>query len=287
MMPLISIKEVAFGYEDIPIFSNVTFDLQPGELCCLMGPNGCGKSTLLDCILGLHKSFMGEIMIHGKEVSTYKPSQLAKKISYVPQIHDRSFPYQVIQIILMGRSAHMGHFQTPNREDQVIALEALQSVGIAHLAERPYTQISGGEMQLVMLARALVQETPMIIMDEPTAHLDYKNELVFMETVAQLIENHGVSVLMATHSPNQAFYFENRKTKVKIALMDMGHLHQVGEPRDVLTEEAIEKIYHIESKILTDYSEETGTLRQIVPLKSKGAHFFVKDDVDWVQRRGR
>ncbi|MEG1583495.1 MAG: ABC transporter ATP-binding protein, partial [Anaerovorax sp.] len=94
MMPLISIKEVAFGYEDIPIFSNVTFDLQPGELCCLMGPNGCGKSTLLDCILGLHKSFMGEIMIHGKEVSTYKPSQLAKKISYVPQIHDRSFPYQ-------------------------------------------------------------------------------------------------------------------------------------------------------------------------------------------------
>lgn len=276
MMPLISVKNLAFAYDKTNIFSNINLELHRGELCCLMGPNGCGKSTLLDCILGIHKTCEGEIEVEGKPLSSYKPLQLARKISYVPQIHDRSFPYQVLQIILMGRSAHMKTFETPSSKDERVALDALTSVGIAHLAERPYTQISGGEMQLVMLARALVQETPMIIMDEPTAHLDYKNELIFMETVAKLIENYGVSVLMATHAPNQAFYFENKQTNVKIALMDRGAMYQMGSPKEVLTETTIREIYHIDSKILTDYSDETGTLRQIVPLKSRTPQFFSK-----------
>lgn len=267
-MTLISIKNASFGYEESNLFTDVNLELKQGEICCLMGPNGCGKSTLLDCILGIHKLRQGEIKIAEKSIMAYRPSELAKQLSYVPQIHDRSFPYEVLQIVLMGRSAHMNHFQTPNKEDEQIAFDALSSVGMKHLAYRPYTQISGGEMQLVMLARALVQQTPLIIMDEPTAHLDFKNELIFMETVVRLIQNHGVSVLMATHSPNQAFYFENQSFKVKIALMNQGGIHCIGTPKEVLTEESIRQLYQIESRILSHYDSQAGNLRQIIPLKT-------------------
>ncbi|WP_027400394.1 ABC transporter ATP-binding protein [Anaerovorax odorimutans] len=267
-MNLIHVKNASFGYDENNLFSNVNLKLGKGQLCCLMGPNGCGKSTLLDCILGIHKLRNGEIEIADQLLSVYKPSQLAKQLAYVPQIHDRSFPYQVIQIVLMGRSAHMTHFQTPSDKDEQIALNALTSVGIAHLADRPYTQISGGEMQLVMLARALVQQTPIIIMDEPTAHLDYKNELLFMETVVKLIKDHGVSVLMATHSPNQAFYFENQAINVKIAIMSKGGIYKSGLPNEILTEESIRRIYQIDSKIISSYDGDYGNLRQIIPLKT-------------------
>ncbi|MEG1500519.1 MAG: ABC transporter ATP-binding protein [Clostridiales bacterium] len=267
-MSLLEVKEAAFAYDENEIFHDISFALEKGQLCCLMGPNGCGKSTLLDCILGIHSLASGSCLVGGLETAAYKPHLLARQLSYVPQIHDRSFPYEVLQIVLMGRTAFIGSLGSPDPEDMRISLEALASVGIEHLADRPYTQISGGEMQLVLLARALVQETPIIIMDEPTAHLDFKNELLFMERMVKLIKEQTVSILLATHSPNQAFYFENQGVDIKVAAINEGRLFAYGLPSQVLTEQSIADIYGIHCHILQKSQEEFGTLRQIVPIHS-------------------
>jgi iron complex transport system ATP-binding protein len=267
-MPLIKVREAVFSYGEKPILNGIDLDLEKGELYCLMGPNGCGKSTLLDCILGINQLCSGEIFIDNVNIKNYKPIRLAQKMSYVPQVHDRSFPYKVSQVVLMGRTAHLSGFDSPDYEDETIAMKAMKQVGIAHLSNRPYTQISGGEMQMVILARALVQKTPIIIMDEPTAHLDFKNELLFLETVVKLIRQGDISVIMATHSPNQAFYFENQGINVKVAVMHNGNICATGKPNNILSENRIKELYGIEAKILSQFYKDGIELRQIIPLRT-------------------
>lgn len=258
------IREAAFSYEKHPVFDDISFDVKRGEILCLMGRNGCGKSTLIDCMLGIHTLQKGGIYVEGREVSSYKTQELAQKMAYVPQVHDRSFPYKTRQVVLMGRTAYVGGFGTPDEEDKQIAKRIMEQVGIAHLADRPYTQISGGEMQMVMLARALTQESPFILMDEPTAHLDLSNEMLFLEIVADFIGKEEKTVLMATHSPNQAFFLEMLGLNVRVALMNQGRLVAVGPPKDVLTAEMIAEVYQVEGKILLD-----GRCRQMMPLRTR------------------
>ncbi len=267
-MKLIEIHNAGFAYGENEIFRKIDLSLEQGTLCCLMGPNGCGKSTLLDCIIGVLHLREGKILVDGRDVLSYKPQLLAQKIAYVPQVHDRSFPYTVKQIVLMGRTASAGLFGSPGKDAEDLVTNALRTVGIAHLSARSYTQISGGEMQLVMLARALVQQTPIIIMDEPTAHLDFRNEMVFMETVVNMIKEHNIAVLMATHSPNQPFYFENKGLDVNVAAIKDGGIYCHGVPSQVLTETSINEIYQIKSKRLTHEDSHNGQLYQIVPIKT-------------------
>lgn len=257
------IKAAAFSYEQHPVFEDITFDIQKGEILCLMGRNGCGKSTLIDCILGVHTLKKGEVWLEGKRISDFRPQELAKKMAFVPQVHHRSFPYTVYQVVLMGRTAYVGNFGAPDEEDKRIAKRIMEEVGIRHLADRPYTQISGGEMQMVMLARALTQETPFVLMDEPTAHLDLYNEMLFLEIAADFIGKEQKTVLMATHSPNQAFYLEQMGLKVRVALMDRGRLLASGTPETVLTEEMISGVYQVEGRLLTD-----GCYRQWMPVRT-------------------
>ncbi|BCG60782.1 ABC transporter ATP-binding protein [Paenibacillus sp. URB8-2] len=263
-MTLIDIRNASFAYEEKEIFNNVNLSVSKGEICCLMGPNGCGKSTLLDCILGFLRLSRGEIFLGGRPFLLYKIADLARQFAYVPQLHTRSFPYTVEQIVLMGRTTYGNGIAGPNKKDRELAFEALETVGMLHLAERPYTKLSGGELQLVILARALVQETPAIIMDEPTAHLDFRNELLFMETVAKLVQQKNVGILMATHSPNQAFYFENKGLSVQVSVMGNQTILQKGTPDEVLTEETIRQVYRIEAKRAV-YQDEQGIMRQIIP----------------------
>lgn len=264
VMSLIEVRNAAFAYEEKDIFHNVNLSVAKGQICCLMGPNGCGKSTLLDCVLGFQKVSYGEILIGGRPLPLYKASDLAKQIAYIPQLHTRSFPYTVEQIVLMGRTTYGNGFSGPDQKDRELAFAALETVGIPHLAERPYTKLSGGELQLVILARALVQETPAIIMDEPTAHLDFRNELLFMETVAKLVQSRQVGILMATHSPNQAFYFENKGLPVQVFVMGNRTILQQGTPDEVLTEETVSAVYRIEARRAV-YQDGQEILRQIIP----------------------
>ena len=226
-----------------------------------MGRNGCGKSTLLDCILGIHPLKKGTIQISDKSVDAYKPAELAKKMAYLPQSHEHSFPYKVLQVVLMGRTAYMSRFGSPTQEDKVIVKNLLNKIGITHLSDRPYTQLSGGELQMVMLARSLAQEAPLILMDEPTAHLDYYNELLFLETIASLVKDGRQTIFMATHSPNQAFYLENRGIPVRVGLMCNGKLIETGPPAKTLTSANLGQVYNIEARIL-----DSGETKQVMPV---------------------
>lgn len=262
-MSVLKITDAAFSYGEQPIFHGISLETRPGEIFCLMGRNGCGKSTLLDCILGIHPLNAGDIQISDKSVNTYKPAELAREMSYLPQSHEHSFPYKVLQVVLMGRTAYMGRFGSPTREDKAIVKNLLKKIGIAHLSDRPYTQLSGGELQMVMLARALAQEAPLILMDEPTAHLDYYNELLFLETIASLVEDGRQTIFMATHAPNQAFYLENRGIPVRVGLMQGGQLVATGPPAKILTSENLGQVYSIEARIL----DSEGT-RQVLPVST-------------------
>lgn len=264
---MIKITNATFAYGKENIFEGLDLEINEGEIYCLFGPNGCGKSTLIQCILGILRLTAGSITLRGQNVSTMKPQMIAREAAYIPQVHDKPFSFKVIDVVLMGRAAYTGLFSIPSEEDTKIAESALDKVGILRFRDRPYTQLSGGETQLVLVARALAQQTPVLIMDEPTAHLDFRNELSFLETTVKLVKSTGISVVMATHSPNHAFYFEGHGTDCKIAIMDRKKITARGKPSSVLTEDNMLSTFNIRSRILT-YTREGREMKELVPLES-------------------
>jgi len=267
-VPLLEVDSVTFGYAAADIFCNLSFALKPGEVFCLAGPNGCGKTTLLDCLLGINKIRGGAITLKGFDISRFKPRDIAREIAYVPQAHEKTFPYTVKEIVLMGRAAYTGFFSSPSVQDMKIVEEALEIAGIADFVDRPYTRLSGGEGQLVMIARALAQKSSIIIMDEPTAHLDFKHELTVLETIVRLVKDTGVSIIMATHFPNHAFYFENNLVRTRVAMMSRRSFSKVGKPSEVLTEENLKELYDICAKVFS-YDLKDGTvINQVIPVRT-------------------
>lgn len=267
-MPLIEAKNVSFGYDRHDVFQDINFRVKKGEIFFLLGPNGCGKTTLLDCVLGLLKPGNGSILVNGTNIMDIRPEAIAKQIAFVPQSHEKTFPYKVIDIVLMGRASYIGLFGSPSEQDVAIAEEALQLVGISRLRDRRYTQLSGGEGQLVMIARALAQKTPLVVMDEPTAHLDFKHELIILETIVELVKEAGVAVLMATHFPNHAFYFENNNIATRVALMNKGNFLAVGSASEVLSEENLKLLYNINAQVVSYAINEKKELRQVIPIST-------------------
>ena len=232
----------------------------------LLGPNGCGKTTFLNCILGLHKPETGVIEAEGTDISTLSAALIARKIAYVPQGHKKTFLYTVKEIVLMGRAAYTPAYSSPKAEDEKIAEEALSSVGILHLADRPYVQLSGGEGQLVLLARAIAQQSPIIVLDEPTAHLDSYNELLVMDRLTDLIKQKGLTVIMTTHYPNQALYLMNRGLVLHGALMKNGGFLACGEGQEILTAENMSKLYNIKCRLIETTDDEGTPIRQLALL---------------------
>jgi len=266
MQPLLEVRNISFKYPGALILDKVSFDLNPGEILCLLGPNGCGKTTLLDCILGWLKPFAGQIFVNGQELTNMPAREIARHLAYVPQSHEKTFPYLVSDIVLMGRASYLGLFERPGDEDREIAERSLEMVGMAHLKNRPYTQLSGGEGQLVMVARALAQNSPLVVMDEPTAHLDCKNEMIVLETIAELIKKTDLSVLMATHIPNHCYYFENKGIPIRAALIKNRSIMAAGQPSEVLTEENLGQLYNIHARIIDCRMENGVTIKQVVPI---------------------
>jgi len=268
-MPLLDVKNINFGYDQRDVLKDISFKVNRGEIFFLLGPNGCGKTTLLDCVLGLLKTRKGDIQVNGTDIKSIRPEAIARQVAYVPQSHERTFPYTVKDIVLMGRAAYIGFFGSPSAEDMDIVDEALTLVGILHLRERRYTQLSGGEGQLVMIARALAQKTPLIVMDEPTAHLDFKHELVIMETIVELVRETGLSILMATHFPNHAFYFQNNEIAARVALMNNSKFLAAGSPSDVLSEENLKLIYNINARVVSYDIDTDHEIRQVIPISTR------------------
>jgi len=265
-MSVIDVEDITFGYNGTPVFRDIRFQVDRGEVFCLLGPNGCGKTTLLDCVLGLLAPRQGRILVQEKDSAACPSHHLSRSMAYVPQNHEGTFPYTVTDMVLMGRAAHLPFFSTPGPEDYRIVREALDQVGMTARAERPYTLLSGGERQLVIIARALAQKTPVIVMDEPTAHLDFRHEFIVLETIMNLVRTRGLAVIMATHFPNHAFYFESREIPTRVALLHGGNFLRIGRPREVLTPESIQTLYGIGSTIIS-FDNNGTSQRHVIPVK--------------------
>jgi iron complex transport system ATP-binding protein len=185
----IEADNIAFSYDDDianAVFQNISFTVCSGDVCCLLGPNGTGKSTLLKCMSGILRILHGRIILDDRNISEFKLPDIAKKIGFVPQGLTSAFPFRVKDIVVMGRAPHLSILASPSRKDMEIAYKAMESVGVIHLANRPCNSISGGEWQLTLIARALVQEPQILLLDEPTSHLDMGNQMKILQVIKNL-----------------------------------------------------------------------------------------------------
>lgn len=267
-MHLVEIQQLSFSYSQSEALRNVTLYADFGEALCLVGPNGCGKTTLLDHLIGAHPTPKNKLFYQGKAFESFRTRDLAKHIGYVPQFRQGTFPYRVLDFVLMGRTPYTGAFSSPGKQDRQIALEALEQIGIAHFQDRILTQLSGGERQMVILARTLAQKTPLLLLDEPTAHLDFAHELLILETIVRLVKEQNLAVIMATHFPNHAFYLESHGVPTRVAMMREGELIAVGSPESVLTKANIETVFGVQSEILSIQDGIPLSQKTIVPMRT-------------------
>lgn len=236
-MPYINVSGLSFGYSDKMILDDINFNIKRGEITTILGPNGSGKSTLIRLMLGFLKPWKGCIRIDGQDISNISQRELARKIAYVPQIHKTAFPYTVTDIVLMGSIPNKSFFFKYSKIDLQIAYESMERLSISHLADRPYTEISGGERQLAILARALAQGSSILIMDEPAGGLDYGNQLRLLEVISNLAEE-GYTVIQSSHSPEHALWVSDGVIMIK-----NGTVFCDGKPADIICNQNLFTLY--------------------------------------------
>lgn len=250
---------LGFGYPGHPVGRDVSLSFASGEIVCLLGPNGGGKSTLFRTLLGLLPAQGGEVRLDGEPLVGLARAAIARRVSYVPQAHAGTFPFSVLDVVLMGRTAHLPPFASPGRRDVAIAQASLERVGLARLADQVYTRISGGERQLALIARALAQEAPLVVMDEPTASLDFGNQVRVLDEVRSLARS-GIGVVMATHDPDQAFLCADR-----VALLHDGRLVADAPPREAITPATLAQVYGVDADVVDVTLAGGETRRLCVP----------------------
>ncbi|MEE4639085.1 MAG: ABC transporter ATP-binding protein, partial [Wenzhouxiangella sp.] len=204
----IEARALSIGYNGRAIGSDLSLTVEPGEIVCLLGPNGCGKTTLFKTLLGLLPAIAGSVYIDGRPLGELKRAEVARALAYVPQAHVPPFPYSVSEVVEMGRTARISAFAAPGTRDRTAARQALDRLGISELANSDYSRLSGGQRQLVMIARALAQAAPVLVMDEPTASLDFGNQTRVLGHIRELARAGEHSVVLSTHDPDQAFALE-------------------------------------------------------------------------------
>lgn len=254
----IEIRALDFSYGKRQILHDISIDIPDATLVNVLGPNGVGKSTLFRCILGLNSTYSGTVLVNGKDLKKLSIRERAREISYIPQTHAPIYNYEVIDVVLMSAGADLGILRTPGRRHRKIAYDALERVGIAHLAERTYTQISGGEQQLVLIARALAQNAKTIIMDEPTSALDYGNTIRVLSCVRQLAKE-GLSIVQSTHQPDQAFLYSD-----KTLVLHQGRVFAFGSPKEIITDNLVGTIYNVNVEVNSLYDDK---VRVCVPVQ--------------------
>jgi iron complex transport system ATP-binding protein len=245
LTPLIEIRGAAFRYGAHEIFSGVDLDIFRGELLSVFGPNGCGKSTLLRCMGGALPLEAGTVRLDKTDISGLDTAGRARRIGFLFQNHTPAFPYPVLDVVSMGRAPYLGLFGAPASKDIALAEQALDRVGVLHLKDRPYTEISGGERQLVLLARTLAQQPDVILLDEPTSHLDLKNQVTSLRAIGELAAQ-GVTIVMTTHDPNHALRLSGR-----VVMMRPGGAMVSGPVSEVVTGAALTATYGIDIAVIS------------------------------------
>jgi iron complex transport system ATP-binding protein len=253
----LAVRGLSFAYGDHQVLDEVDLDLVPGELCALFGPNGSGKTTLYRCILG-HLPHQGTVTLDDDDLSKLSLPEVARRIAYVPQQHTNPFPFTVLDMVLMGRTPHLGGVFGPRRRDVLACLDVLDQVGLQEERDRTFHTLSGGQRQLVLIARALVQDCQVMLLDEPTASLDFGNQMLVWRTVRSLALE-GRTVLVCTHEPNHVLWFCDRA----VALGRGGRMVADGPPHRVITEELVATLYPSVGAVAADGRNVTP--RDLVP----------------------
>lgn len=260
---ILSVHNGSFSYKNTKILDNISFTVSDKNVLCILGSNGTGKTTLLKCILGLLKWEKGETYLDNFPTKSIPNKEFWKKIAYVPQLKNCSFDYTVSEMVLFGRTAHLGIFEQPSFQDRKIAMRALEKIGILYLKDKYCSQISGGEMQLVYLARAIAVQPQLLVLDEPETNLDYKNQMIILETINHLITDYQISCIMNTHYPSTAL---NIGTHALLLNQDKTYIY--GKINDVITEKNLSQTFNIQVKLNEIYLNEK-KYKYFIPISLK------------------
>ncbi len=241
---ILVVDNIDFSYRDRKTLSNISFSVQKGEICGLLGPNGSGKTTLLKCINRILNNNTGSIMIYGRDITDLSREEIAGLIAVVPQELNVVFSFTVMQIVLMGGSIRFGLSGVAGKTDHLAVLEILEELGIEHLAKRRYNELSGGEKQMVLIARALFQKAGILLLDEPTSHLDFKRQYVIMELIRKITREKKLTTIMTLHDPNTAGRYCDR-----LVMLNTGRIYHQGLRDKVFHVESLESLYDMRIKM--------------------------------------
>lgn len=236
---MLKVMNLAFSYKKEMILKDISFELDTGQSVCLLGKNGVGKSTMFKCLLRLLEPTAGKILIDGREIQSYSREKLSQLIAYIPQKQIGHLQFTVFEMVLMGTTSNLKSYQQPGPEEYELAEAALIQLNISRLKNKLFTEISGGEQQLVIIARSIAQQSHIIIMDEPCANLDYGNQIMILEMIQKLCAQ-GYLIIQATHDPNHALQYADQ-----VLILQEGELVANGVPKEVLTENQLEELYRV------------------------------------------
>jgi iron complex transport system ATP-binding protein len=242
--PLLVLQNLAVGRDGAALFSRVDLTLSAGEILFLLGPNGVGKTTLFRTLLKHIEPIAGSILLDGADIAGWSLARFARAVAFVPQNHRSPFPFKVRDVVLMGRAPHHGAFAAPSQGDRAAADAAIEALGLGALADRPVTEISGGEMQLTLIARALAQGPRLLLLDEPTASLDFGHQVAVLAKTRELARQRGLGVIVSTHDPNQALACADR-----VARIGRGGAFACGRPEEMITADWLKATYDVEAEI--------------------------------------
>lgn len=256
----LEIQGVSSRYDSIPALEGVTFEVTGGELLGIIGPNGAGKTTLLRCLNRTLSPLAGAVLVDGHDVAHWSRRKVARQMGLVPQNTAIAFPFTVLGVVMMGRYPHQGLLNVGGEQDIAIVKESLRQTNTLHLADRPITGLSGGERQRVIIARALAQEPRILLLDEPTSHLDINHQLEVLELVRRLTNERGLVTVLTSHDLTLAARYCDR-----LLMLERGQVYALGTPEEVLTPVNIRRVYRVEAEVYLHPA--TGTL-QVLPLSS-------------------
>lgn len=251
---------ISSGYGKRPVIDNISVSVESGEVVGVLGPNGSGKTTLFKTLLRFLPLSGGSLRIDGEDAGAMSSSEFAKRVCYIPQNHSPVFPYTVEEMAMMGRACHVPRFSVPTSEDTDIVEHSLEALHISDLAKRQYTELSGGQQRLALIARALSQQAKILIMDEPSSDLDYANQQLVQDTIHEL-RGHGYGIILSTHAPEYPF-----SAATKVLLMKNGCAVSSGKPEDALTPETLTNAFGVQMDVVSVRDSGGHERRMCIPV---------------------